>query len=112
MTSTTTTTYFVTRDSATAWRDEDRAMAHVSIAGGVSTLQEAQNALVEYMNNEVKWLTGSYVSASSLRRAAEIMDGIGAVRGMTPAQNSRTSIRTANLVWTIARNDRSEVTAI
>ena len=102
----TTTTYHVSRDSADAWRDEDRAMAHASIAS-VPTLAEAQAALVEYIEGEVKYLTtGRYVSASSLRRAADLLDGVKAVSGMTPKANSRTSIRTANLVWTIVRTER------
>ena len=102
----TTTTYFVSRDSATATTDYDSAMAHASIAT-TETLAEAQQALTDYMTKEVAWLLDpKYLSSNSMRRAADINDGIKAVRGMTPKANSRTSIRTAGLVWTIARSER------
>jgi len=99
-----TTTYFVHRDSATARTDEDRAMCHAMIAK-TDDLIVAQGELINYMQNEVTGLISKHVSADSQRRAAEIMDGIGAVRGMTPGANSRTSIRTANLVWTIVHTE-------
>lgn len=99
-----TTTYFVSRDSATANTDYDSAMAHKSIAK-TETLTEAHVALQAYMEGEVKWLTeGRYVTSSSLRRAADIMDGIKAISGMTPKATAAISIRTANLVWTIVRS--------
>ena len=103
----TTTRFYVLRDSATADREEDQAMAHVHIAT-TDTLEQAQKALVDYIEGEAAWLcTGRYRTANSLRRAADILDGIQAVSGMTPKANSRTSIRTANLVCTIAQ-DRKE----
>lgn len=103
---TTTTTYFATRDTdderAT---DETRAMAHVSIYSGDS-LEEAREALIAYMQKEVAWLTGQYVSPTSLRRAAEILEVIDKVKGLKPMTGkkwSAESIEAAGLIWQIGR---------
>lgn len=46
-------TYFASRDSLTAWRDEDRAMAHATIISGEPDLAVAKQALVDYITKEV-----------------------------------------------------------
>jgi hypothetical protein len=115
MTTTTTVRFVVTRDSATAWRDEDRAMAHVLVASKLGTFEEAKEVLVNYMNQEVEWLTTKFVSASSLRRAADILDGVNTVRNiLSPETNkalSQVQVETCGLVWSIIRTERQEVTA-
>ena len=114
MTTTTTETtvrFHVTRDSATAWRDEDVAMCHVDIANGLGTLAEAKTALIDYMNGEIEDLiNGRYRSASSLHRAGEIMTGVETVRNISGVPTNkgwtRTEIETCGLIWRIVRVER------
>jgi hypothetical protein len=46
-------TYFASRDSLSAWRDEDRAMAHAQIVSEESDLDDAKQAMVDYITKEV-----------------------------------------------------------
>ena len=99
----TTTTYFVTRDSANALdTDEDRAMAHVSI-GDFPTLEDAQTALRAYMIEETQWSTGKYVSPTSLRRAADILHAAqqqtGTLEPATDANWSKATISSRPRAW-------------
>lgn len=106
---TTTTTYFASRDGVNAQTDEDRAMAHVSI-GDFPTLEDAQTALRAYMIEEVAWLTGKYVSPTSLRRAADILEAAEQqTRTLAPATDknwSKATIEAAGLVFAITRSTR------
>lgn len=101
--------FYATRDSATAWRDEDVAMAHAKIYSGDS-LDEARAELRAYILREVDWLVGStYRSARSLRRAAELLEASEAVRSLKPQEGERWSaaeVESAGLIWKIIRVER------
>lgn len=101
--------FCVTRDSATAWRDEDVAMAHVSIYQGDS-LDEARAVLRAYIVDEAEWLVGgAYRSATSLRRAAELLEAADGALSLSPEEGKRWSvarIESAGLIWRIIRVER------
>lgn len=109
-----TVTYFASRDTARSQAtDEDRAMAHDSIAA-VDTFEKAQHELVAYMQHEVEWLLGrSYRSAVSVRRAADILEAVDKVKCGMPRPDENTSwskseVVAAGLVWQIVRTDTDQ----
>jgi hypothetical protein len=82
-----TTAFWATRDSLTAWRDEDRGMAHVTVCKNVEDEVEARKALAEYMINEGLYLIKEYGpdatyagfrmtkgSANLLKRAGQLIE--------------------------------------
>lgn len=80
---------FVTRNSATAWRDEDKAMAHEHW-GPFASVVEARGELVRRMNLEASWLQGG-------DRAAAIRDAAGYVE-----DDELTETEVAGLRWRIS----------
>jgi hypothetical protein len=74
MTASQTPKFFAVRDSITAWRDEDKAMAHQSW-GPFSGLDAARTALVEAMREEAEWLRMSD-RADAIREAAGEVEGL------------------------------------
>lgn len=111
-----TSTYTVTRDadnSRGGHSDEDRAMAHELIYHGTD-LEVAKQELIEYMTNEVAWLRRSSTQfAIALGRPSNTTDdradilelAITEVAQLDPEPNKRSTIKTAGLVWTIARRE-------
>jgi hypothetical protein len=106
--------FYATRDSATAWRDEDVAMTHASIYSGDS-LDEARAALKAYIVGEVEWLVGrTYRSATGLRRAAELLEASNAVLSLAPQEGeawSAAKVEAAGLIWKIVRVEREVAAA-
>ena len=106
----TTTTYRVTRDSATAWRDEDRAMCHESY-GSHATLEEAKAALIEAVLKEAAYLVESANTYTCTRgkgdaRANEIRSAIPAMIAAQPSDQgnwANARIEAAGLQWDITR---------
>jgi hypothetical protein len=68
--------YHASRDSLSAWRDEDRAMAHASIVSKEPSLKEAKKALAHYMVDEAMSLLSKENRDWAASRAAQIFDGI------------------------------------
>lgn len=106
--------YLASRDSRGARTDEDAAMAHARIYAG-SDLAEAQAALHAYMVKEADWLAEPrYRSATSLRRAADILEAAEQARTLTPEEGKPWSKAevvsqtgdTVALVWSIVRIER------
>jgi hypothetical protein len=65
-------TYFATRDSLTASRDEDAAMAHASIASGETSETKAREALSDYMVKEARSLSKHHGSYELHQRAQKL----------------------------------------
>jgi len=115
MTSTATQVrYFATRDSATAWRDEDRAMAHATIYSGDS-LDEAREALKAYLLREAGHLMeGRSVTKPgdlwAIKRAAGLADLAQNVGELDPSDNpgshKTVSREVEGLIWAITRTER------
>lgn len=66
-------TYYASRDSMSAWRDEDRAMAHASIVGNEPSFKKAQDELAAYMVKEAAYLLRDAHSDSLHERAKKIL---------------------------------------
>lgn len=111
-----TITYHASRDTASPQAtDEDRAMAHVSIYNGAD-LTEARDALHAYMETEIRYLTsrgatGGYLSATGLRRAADLIDALAKIPSLATVTQpgphrpgwSKDSFEAAGLLWSIVR---------
>ena len=98
-------TYYAARETADEMAsDEDRAMARVNIYQGDS-LENARLALTEAMNQEIQTLLKpKSISSGSLRRAADIMEGMLEVPSMTPLPSiewSWAEVTAGGIMWTI-----------
>jgi hypothetical protein len=116
MTTTATATeirFYAKRDNAKqGLGDYDRAMCHADIYGGDS-FEDAKAALVAYIEDEAQYAienTYRYTRASSLRRAADLLEAAEAVAGIkglpTNEAWTRASIVGAGIEYTLIRVER------
>jgi hypothetical protein len=105
--------FYAKRDSAKEnLGDYDRAMCHADIASGES-FEDVRAALVAYIEGEAQYAiesTFKYTRASSLRRAADLLEGAEAAGNIAALPTNKAwtsaSIVAAGIEYTLIRVER------